>query len=520
LSWRWLALIFAVALAARIYYAERLFLNPDEALHYLLAVQPSIAEAYKASLTTAHPPLLILFLYYWRALGHSEFILRLPQIAAGLLFCWTAFHWITRVADEETARLALPLLLFAPPLISLSGEVRQYSFLLLFISVALYCFQRAVGEDSVSWMTAFSVAIYLALLVHYSGLFLTLAIGIYAVVRWVIGRPGWRIVATWALGQAIAAGIALFLYRTHIALVKKSGLPQNIADTWLRKSIYHAGEINPVWFIIRGAIRFFHFLFGNGAIGAIALIVFLVGLTLLLSGHPRSAGCQLSPRGLGLLLVLPFLCVIAAAIVGVYPFGGTRHDVFLAPFAIVAIAVAIAAWKPRRAWVRTALVLVALLVSNVFLSPSGPFIKLRNQTRAEMRDAIATLRSSGTRAIFTDYQGGQLLSYYLCDQSAVQLSLPPYQPLTRTSCGRQTVIATSPDIWNFHADDFPVALQNAAHSYPQEALSELLTFQAGWDVDKENDLVRVFQAMGCSSPLRFGQNILVCGVNPQLNAPR
>ena len=64
------------------------FLNPDEILHYLLANQPSLQQAYHASLTTAHPPLLILFLYYWRMIGHSELILRLPAVLAGTVFCW------------------------------------------------------------------------------------------------------------------------------------------------------------------------------------------------------------------------------------------------------------------------------------------------------------------------------------------------------------------------------------------------------------------------------------------------
>src|ERR1041385_6977029 len=59
------------------------FLNPDEILHYLLADQPPLQQAYQASLTPAPPPLLILFLYYWRMVGHSEWLLRLPSVLAG-----------------------------------------------------------------------------------------------------------------------------------------------------------------------------------------------------------------------------------------------------------------------------------------------------------------------------------------------------------------------------------------------------------------------------------------------------
>jgi len=53
-----LALVLAGFLCARTGLVY--ILNPDEILHYLLADQPSLRQAYQASLTTAHPPLFIL----------------------------------------------------------------------------------------------------------------------------------------------------------------------------------------------------------------------------------------------------------------------------------------------------------------------------------------------------------------------------------------------------------------------------------------------------------------------------
>src|SRR5271156_7025862 len=68
---------------ARLWATHGTFLNPDEALHFRLANQTSLALAYKAALTAAHPPLLILLLYFWRALGTSDLWLRLPSVLAG-----------------------------------------------------------------------------------------------------------------------------------------------------------------------------------------------------------------------------------------------------------------------------------------------------------------------------------------------------------------------------------------------------------------------------------------------------
>ena len=55
-------LLLGLGFLVRFVRAGSWFLNADEALHYLLSSQPTLALAYRASLTTAHPPLLILFI--------------------------------------------------------------------------------------------------------------------------------------------------------------------------------------------------------------------------------------------------------------------------------------------------------------------------------------------------------------------------------------------------------------------------------------------------------------------------
>src|SRR6266496_2304560 len=114
-----LAALLIGGLALRLFHAGYRFLNADEVLHYILSVQKSFSATYGASLTTAHPPLLIIFLHYWGMLGHSELFLRLPSVLAGTGFCWVMYRWLRLVVDEATARLALTLLLFSPALILL-----------------------------------------------------------------------------------------------------------------------------------------------------------------------------------------------------------------------------------------------------------------------------------------------------------------------------------------------------------------------------------------------------------------
>src|SRR5438309_564862 len=46
----------------RAIWAASVFLNADEAMHYVLSNQPSFALTYQATLSTAHPPLFIIML--------------------------------------------------------------------------------------------------------------------------------------------------------------------------------------------------------------------------------------------------------------------------------------------------------------------------------------------------------------------------------------------------------------------------------------------------------------------------
>src|ERR1700716_802093 len=160
--------VVLVGFLARLWAASGIFLNPDEALHFRLANQPSLSLAYAQSATAAHPPLLILFLYYWRALGTSDLWLRLPSVIAGTIFCWVFFKWLAQATNRLTGFIGLLFVSFLLPIIMLAAEVRQYALLLAFSVGALYFLDRAFAEDSVALMVASALFLYFAMLTHYS----------------------------------------------------------------------------------------------------------------------------------------------------------------------------------------------------------------------------------------------------------------------------------------------------------------------------------------------------------------
>jgi hypothetical protein len=88
-------------------------------------------------------------------------------------------------------------------------------------------------------------------------------------------------VVAWIVGQLGALALCVFLYFSHISKLKSSGLPNQIADTWLRTSIFHSRQDHFAAFFVRNTIRLFRYFFSHGTIGVLGLLFFLLGIGLL-----------------------------------------------------------------------------------------------------------------------------------------------------------------------------------------------------------------------------------------------
>lgn len=508
-------LLLASGLFLRLRLAWLTFLNADEALHYFLANQPSLRLAYRASLTTAHPPLMVLFLHYWSWVGDSEFVLRLPFVIAGTLFCWTMFRWVERVAGSNPALYTLALLLFSPSLISLTSEVRQYSLLLLFCAACLYFLELAFQEQSAKWMALSIAVLYLAILTHYSALIFAAAAGCYGLVRVLRSKLPAQVTSLWIAGQAGALAICGFLFVTQISPLRRSGLPSEIASTWLRSSIFHSREDNFLSFAVRTTVRLFRYLFSHGTIGVLGLGLFLFAIILLLRQRDADDPNKPAPRELAVLFASAFVVALAGAVAGLYPYGGSRHDVVLAVFAMPAIAIGLDQLKPapltRWKWGKPLALAVALLICNLFPSPSGPYIAPKNQNKELMAEGIDFLKSAPAgSAIFTDFQGRLILSYYLCGRNSV-VPFEATPALLQSRCGDYDLTTSAATLQGFRRTVFPETLSEAWQLAPRE--KTLWLFQAGWIDDKQPEWIAELRGLGCEAPHNFGHNILICPLN-------
>ncbi|HLW80803.1 MAG TPA: glycosyltransferase family 39 protein [Candidatus Acidoferrales bacterium] len=379
-----IGLLAVLALVAgfivRLAVARGRYLVGDEALDYLLVNQGSALEAYRASLTNAHPPLYYFVLYYSRFFGSSELMLRFPSVIAGTVMPWFAFLWLKRLG-RETAFLALLLLTFAPAFITFSAEIRPYAFLLLFLTAALWSLDRGFEKNSPRAMLLFGAFLCLANFTHYSAIWTTIAMGIYALARIFLGELKQAAIFGWITSQVCALILLGFLWVTHISKLRNDAIKSVAVNGWLRTEYFQPRE-NVLHFAMRATAHAFLYLltrqteisvalFLLSVVIPIALVLFFVfGMALLLAN--RAGGNQptaCSTRMFGVLMLLPFAIGWAGALLRLYPYGGSRHVAYLAPFAVAGIATSIA-WLSRKAvWAGIVATVALLLVCTMRVEP-------------------------------------------------------------------------------------------------------------------------------------------------------
>ena len=508
------ALITLLGLLARLWAASGIFLNPDEALHFRLANQVSLALAYKASLTAAHPPLLILLLYFWRALGTSELWLRLPSVLAGAVFCWMFYKWSSKAAGSLAALIGLLFVAFLPPIILVAAEVRQYSLMLAFLVSALYFLDEAFAKSSTSRMAAFTLCLYFAMLFHYSAFWFAAALGIYALFRIFTQRPPARLVAAWSLSQLGGLALAAFLYKTHLSKLRADDsttqLQGLINEYYLHRSFFDRAHDNPLLFFVGHTFGVFQYFFGQLAVGDVMCLLFVAGVALLLRGQGIPEG-RASSRRLGVFLLLPFAIAGIAGLAHVYPYGGTRHIAFLIIPAVAGVSVALARLAAGR-WYRGLTIAALVIVACVaFGKPRQPRMNRADQSRKHMAEAMDFLRThvDPSNLIFTDYQSDLILGHYLCRERPIAFDPAPAD-YEQFSCEGYRVASTDyKTAWMLWGDNFPREWQRVVQSYSLKPGDTVWIVQMGWGIYLPEDLRKHFAEFHDLHFESFGNNIKI-----------
>lgn len=499
--------VLAIGFVARLWAASGTFLNPDEALHFFVANQSSAWLAYQASLTTAHPPLVILLLYWWKSLGTSELFLRLPSVLAGSAFCWVFFRWLEKLFGATVALVGLTFAALLAPMVLLSAEVRQYELMLLFAIEGAYLLESAFSKRSAGFMLLSAACFYLAMLSHYSALLFVGALGVYALLRLLSGRPPVAMTIAWVAGQAGALALLAFLYVTHMARIKNTTMAEQAFDSWLYKSYFHPGHGNPIVFLLTRTFSVFQFILGQLVVGDIAVLLFVAGMAFLLRGRITRPVSGAGPVQLAVLLVLPFVLNCAAGLLGVYPYGGTRHCVFLAVFGLSGISLGIVRIASERVARAMVISLVLIGLCWAFRSIRHNYMYRADQSRVQMERALAFIREKipPSEPILVDYESGLELGHYLCDQEPVSYdgSIPGFLVFT---CGGHRIVSTMYTLWAFDVQTFLEQWSRLVADADLKPDDQVWIAQARWTVSLADDLKRYpeLQSLQVQS---YGRNI-------------
>ena len=504
----WILGLLVTGFAVRIWHASGTYLNPDEALHFFVANQTNWWRTYKESLILAHPPLLIFLLHAWRGLGTSESMLRMPSILAGTASCWLAYRWLAMLMDKTVATMALVFMLFLPSSIELSTEVRQYALLLAFSMAAGYLVELALARNSVGAMLLSGLCLCLAICSHYSAFLFAMTLGIYTVLRMAERHPSFKVFAAWEVGQIVAITLSYFFYITHLAQLGNlyggvSAVRGFMGNEYLSNSYFVPGRIHPLLFVFARTGGALQYLFRQAVVGDIAYAVLVVGL---IQVFRRREPGRLR-RHVAFLLLFPFVVNCAAALARAYPYGGTRHSIFLLPFAAALVSTGLVSFR----WLRDQMargVLVALavvLLCNLIPSKRLPYISRESQRKRNMQSAIAFLQQVEAQApIFTDNQTSLMLGDYLCDQRPVEID-KTVLGFTSFECAGHRVIVANQFI--FTARSFYDQWQLMTSQYRLGPGTRVWVTQMGWSTYLAFELSTFPQLH--LNPHYFGNNLQI-----------
>jgi hypothetical protein len=391
--------------------------------------------------------------------------------------------------------------------VSLTAQVRQYGLLLVFLIGGAYLLERAVAEKSPRLMLGSSACFWLALSSHYSALLFLAVMGVYSLLRFRgsgISRPT---LDAWIAGELGALVLAVTLYLTHIAKIRHTTMAEQAFDDWLRKSYFHRGHDNPLIFLVTRSFSFFQYLFGQLVVGDVLAFLFMAGTVWVLRAKAETREAEWWRYRFAVLLIFPFLVNYGAALFDLYPYGGTRHCVYLAIFALAAVSRSIVKMTGDNALRGIAFSLLLVALSFVFRTTHLPMIARADQKLEQIDRAVQFLRElPQSDSILADYESGIMLGHYLCERKPIAYdgSIPGFLVL---DCGGHRIISTDHDLWGFTPPPFFSAWNRLVEGGYLKTGDTVWVAQVGWMIELDDDLRKGFPEFRGLKTQAFGNNI-------------
>lgn len=286
--------------------------SPDEAIFIYTSSGETVWDVLSNSLLNAHPPANFLVLHLLLKVSWDPVWIRLASLIGGTYLIWITYMFGRQWVGTTGGLLMAALVTFSPTLILLSRVARNYSPGMALLVTALYFAVRFIQEERWRYFYWFAAFEFLATTWHYSFLIVIIGVNLTLAAVLIHRRRGWRWWVKVVLAQLpLALGFA-FAFFVHLPRMATFHL-----NDYMLKEYHFSIPLfwAPIYFLSRYLLA--------GGPGAIFFVLMVIALgTLWLNGRYWPIVFCLAS--------IPFS--YAFAMMGLLPFGGTRHSSFLYPF--------------------------------------------------------------------------------------------------------------------------------------------------------------------------------------------
>ena len=213
-TWVWLAVLLLAAGYLRLHNTDYFYYNPDEAMHTNIARGNDLSEVWRFAHYEIHPPLLYFASHYWMKLSDSVAFMHLLPLTLGLMLLVLCWRIGTKLGGEYGGIACASLAAFSHGLIIQSAVMRQYVFLLFFLSLGFYCYLHWRESRRGATLLAYTLCGMLAALSHFSAVLCVACftlLGFYELLR---AKAAPRYWALWALANLAILFVAVALYHS------------------------------------------------------------------------------------------------------------------------------------------------------------------------------------------------------------------------------------------------------------------------------------------------------------------
>jgi 4-amino-4-deoxy-L-arabinose transferase-like glycosyltransferase len=313
-----LLLIFAVGIAGRLYDLGGRSIWADEAWVALKVSQESVGKVLfdTSARHYSYPPFFGVSIHLaTRVLGNSEAALRLLPALASIGALFLIYFLALRLIGKFGALVGLSLFSFSYWGVIYAKELKQYSFDLVLALALLLLAERLIEVKSKDRWIAFGACAALGIWFSQTLLFIIPGALLSVLFDAWKNKDRRNVALSFATGAAVLISF-LVNYAFFITKQRHAGLPEYWVEFFADTSSVGA-LLTWTTAAFRGLVEFFsqpHALWP--AVGLIAVGV--------------AAWAKRSPRVL-LYTLLPFALAYFASVLGLYPFGGSRTNLFLMP---------------------------------------------------------------------------------------------------------------------------------------------------------------------------------------------